>query len=199
MTQKVSKELLTAIKDGSYKLVPVTKDQVFKFDDLEGIAKLFKAREAVLAQELGTAIARGLKEKKSLYSVWMHEQSDTIQALARAYGENMVVEQCIAGIKKVAAVAKPLLTNICLVSALHSLESDLSFFLTRKLLTLDAGKQVSAQLNKMIEVIGGSCQQALTLVEAFGIPEEILHAPLAGDWAKYNETDNQGELIASKL
>eukprot|EP00958_Prasinococcus_capsulatus_P002260 scaffold203_cov386-Prasinococcus_capsulatus_cf.AAC.22 len=34
------------------------------------------------------------------------------------------------------------------------------------------------------------------LVAAFGIPEHLLDAPICGDWEKYNETDNRGEVAA---
>jgi len=34
----------------------------------------------------------------------------------------------------------------------------------------------------------------LSLVEAFGLPDEVLAAPIATDWVKYNEIDNQGEM-----
>jgi hypothetical protein len=34
----------------------------------------------------------------------------------------------------------------------------------------------------------------LSLVDAFDLPEEVLAAPIASDWVKYNEIDNQGEL-----
>jgi acyl-CoA oxidase len=32
--------------------------------------------------------------------------------------------------------------------------------------------------------------QATTIVEAFGIPDHLVAAPIAGDWIKYNEVDN---------
>jgi hypothetical protein len=32
------------------------------------------------------------------------------------------------------------------------------------------------------------------LIEAFDLPGEVLAAPIALDWVKYNEIDNQGEL-----
>ena len=34
-----------------------------------------------------------------------------------------------------------------------------------------------------------------TLIDSFGIPEHLVAAPIAGDWARYNEADNQGELL----
>ena len=36
--------------------------------------------------------------------------------------------------------------------------------------------------------------QMLQLVDAFGIPEEMLSAPIARDWVQYNSYDNQGEV-----
>lgn len=37
--------------------------------------------------------------------------------------------------------------------------------------------------------------KAIGIVEAFGIPEHLLAAPIAADWVKYNAVDNQGELV----
>jgi len=39
--------------------------------------------------------------------------------------------------------------------------------------------------------------QSLALTEAFAINDEMLSAPIARDWVKYNEGDNQGELDCS--
>lgn len=35
---------------------------------------------------------------------------------------------------------------------------------------------------------------ALALTDAFGLSEDVLAAPIARDWVKYNAYDNQGEL-----
>ena len=36
--------------------------------------------------------------------------------------------------------------------------------------------------------------QALALCDAFGISDEMLNAPIARDWIKYNSVDNKGEV-----
>jgi hypothetical protein len=41
----------------------------------------------------------------------------------------------------------------------------------------------------------GLGNDALNLINSFGIPEHVISAPIAKDWVKYNETDNQGELV----
>ncbi len=35
---------------------------------------------------------------------------------------------------------------------------------------------------------------AAAVVDSFAIPDHLLAAPIAGDWARYNEVDNKGEL-----
>ena len=35
---------------------------------------------------------------------------------------------------------------------------------------------------------------SMDLVDAFDLPDEMIAAPIAAEWVKYNETDNQGEL-----
>lgn len=35
------------------------------------------------------------------------------------------------------------------------------------------------------------------VVNAFGIPDALVAAPIAGNWEAYNTYDNQGELVGS--
>ena len=55
-------------------------------------------------------------------------------------------------------------------------------------------------LSGCLGMVRNLCKQlaplSLQLVEAFGIPDWILAAPLAADWESYNEQDNQGELCS---
>jgi len=203
LMQKVTKELLAAVQDGSYKLTPISKDASYDLASVPSLLKLLKARETMLVQELGAALAMKTgKQKKSLYNVWMKEESDTIQNLARAYGEAIMMEQSLKVQEEKTNGDKPLINILNLLnnlSALICVENDLGFFLTRKFLTLEQGKQVSIQINAIIAQLAATPKHALDLVDSFGIPKELLYAPIADDWSKYNETDNQGELINSKL
>ena len=40
--------------------------------------------------------------------------------------------------------------------------------------------------------------ESLKLVESFGIPEWMNHAPISNNWEKYNESKNNGELEDKK-
>jgi acyl-CoA oxidase len=54
-------------------------------------------------------------------------------------------------------------------------------------------------LTSMVPVGRELCRElgpsSLRLVDAFGIPDHLVAAPIASDWAEYNKTDNRGELL----
>ena len=59
------------------------------------------------------------------------------------------------------------------------------------LITSKSAQQIvleSQQLCKKISTRG------LNLVEAFGLSAQMLAAPIAGDWIKFNTYDNSGEI-----
>jgi hypothetical protein len=63
------------------------------------------------------------------------------------------------------------------------------------LLTLCAALlQINAALEELCRELGS---ESVALVEAFGVPEHLLAAPIAADWVKYNAVDNKGELVGS--
>ena len=46
-------------------------------------------------------------------------------------------------------------------------------------------------VRQLVAVVAPNAQQ---LVNAFGIPDRLVAAPVAGNWEAYNKYDNQGEL-----
>jgi len=54
------------------------------------------------------------------------------------------------------------------------------------------GRKVSDNARALCEK---NAPNAIGLIDAFGIPEHMRHAPIAGDWIDYNKTDNFGELL----
>jgi acyl-CoA oxidase len=126
----------------------------------------------------------------SLFEVWQKRESDAVQHLARAFVERVCLEQFLAE----AAANKKLglmLEKLAVLFALDSIEKDATWFLTSRVFSVDvalsadkASKELCAQL----------APQALHLVDAFSVPEHLL-PPAARDWVKYNEVDNNGELL----
>ena len=84
------------------------------------------------------------------------------------------------------------MTQICRLFALSSIEGNIGFYLTEKILSSDQGKAIGDISRSATAKLG---TYALDLVKAFAIPDEIIYAPIANDWVKYNEGDNQGEIV----
>ena len=131
----------------------------------------------------------GLANGKDMFTIWMYEQSDLIQDAARAYGERLILEKCIKELRNCQSL-QSVLKLVFTVYATSLLERDLGWYLTENLVTPQQGKQIT-------ELSRSSCAamstHAVDLVDAFQVPMHVFQAPIAGDWVKYNEYDNQGE------
>ncbi|KAI3654214.1 hypothetical protein MP228_000933 [Amoeboaphelidium protococcarum] len=207
LMQKVTKELMAAIQGGKYKLqfhqpaaggAGIVGDNVQELTKLGSLLKLFEAREAFVVSQLGKSMNDKMKgQGKPLFDVWMKEESDSIQMSARSFGERMTLTQCISQLeKRDNAVIKDILTQVTVIYALHSIEQDLSFFIVNGFVGVKLGAQLPDLLRSLIAKLA---PQVNHLVDSFGIPEHMLHAPIAKDWEEYNVGDNQGELIKARL
>ena len=74
---------------------------------------------------------------------------------------------------------------------LARIEVDIPWFIQAGLITpeqagelVDVNRQICAEIAPL----------AMDLIDAFDLPEDMLAAPIASDWVKFNERDNQGEL-----
>ena len=55
-----------------------------------GLMKILRLREALLFQKLGSKMAAAAAGKAGVFDTWMLEESDLIQAAARAYGDRLI-------------------------------------------------------------------------------------------------------------
>ena len=154
-------------------------------------------------------------QEKGIFNTWMLQEQDTIQAFAKAYADRFVGEAFIEvmsdeasegdkfgsnsalpiGPSALATSAssdlKPILEKICNLHMLARIEVDLPWFIQAGLITpeqagelVDVNRQICAEIAPL----------AMDLIDAFDLPEDMLAAPIASDWVKFNERDNQGEL-----
>ena len=56
-----------------------------------GLMKVLRLREALLFQRLGSKMAAA--GKAGVFDTWMLEESDLIQAAARAYGDRLIADR----------------------------------------------------------------------------------------------------------
>ena len=164
------------------------------FSDTSFLLSLLKARESDLLAALALSLHTKKKQGKSLYEAWMFEESDAIQAVSQAYADRVVFESCINLLKTCDKALKPILEKLFVLSACDWIALDLGYFVTHKLLTNKMGRRLVEYIQELCADLG---PHAVSLIEAFGIPQHMRHAPIAGDWEKYNETDNYGELLSA--
>lgn len=198
LMQKVAKELLSAVQKGEVVLPQIDTKNIESWDLLcqNDHLKLFQIRESTLIQELGNQLQEEMTKGKSLFDVWMKEESDRIQHTARAYGERVVLEQFISTISGVQPTAKPILTKLCQLYSLWTIEQDLSFYLVHGLIPVSVAIKISGLVKQLVKELG---PHSVALVNAFGAGFAST-IPISSDWVKYNERDNQGELLPlSKL
>ncbi|KAJ1658655.1 hypothetical protein IWQ61_002143 [Dispira simplex] len=202
LMQKVAKELLAAVKKGQYRIpTPTQTIHPHQWDvtQLDHLVDYIKLRLGALVQELDNSMKSKMAQGKKLFEVWMHEESDLIQALSRTYGELVALEQFAKVLQKLAqspqgpaSALYQVLHRICYLYALTLIESDLAWFTYNDYLTLANAKRVPDLVR---QTVADLAPQALHIVDGFGIPEQFLGAPIALDWERFNEYDNRGEIV----
>ncbi|MFT4970078.1 MAG: acyl-CoA oxidase [Chitinophagales bacterium] len=156
------------------------------------VYRLLEVRETILLTELALKLNSGKKKGESLYETWMYEESDLIQGLAQAYAERVIFESGMAKLNDCDEQLKPMLSKLLSLSAIDWIEKDLGWFVSNGVLSPNMGKRIPEYARDLCKELG---PHAIQLIDAFGIPEHMRYAPIAGDWEKYNEFDNCGELL----
>lgn len=104
LMQKVAKELLAAVaaKKVVYPKIDASGIATWDLTKIENLVKLVQLKEQILVKDLATTMARKTSkqgEGKPIYEVWMKEESDLIQAVSKAFGERVCVEEFVAVVK----------------------------------------------------------------------------------------------------
>ena len=125
----------------------------------------------------------------------MKEESDLIQSTARSYGESICLQQFIASLHALKSLkCQEMITKLAILYALNSIKRDLAWFMAEGVFP-----QGSEFYKKFLAHYDSSVSSvaliAMDAVAAFNVCEEMLHAPIASDWVKYNTYDNQGNFL----
>ncbi|BEI86636.1 hypothetical protein CcaverHIS002_0609230 [Cutaneotrichosporon cavernicola] len=196
LMQKVAKELLAGVESGKVKL-PTGAAASGDIAEPHVLAELIRAFSHRSLSELGASLAQKLgKERRPLFEVWMGEESVAIQRASTAYGERLCMDEVIVQMEKADPTTRKVLARIATVHGLAVVERELGYLVTHKLVPADIAATVEDRLSKAVADLA---PDAIPLVAGFGIPEDLLYAPIAIDWERYNEYDNHGELVSAKL
>lgn len=201
--QKVSKELLDSAdfeavgKHMQIRQEPIeVRHAAFHIagDDVtsaEWQMKLFKGRESFLLSELASRMFIARESGASIFDTWMLQESDNVQALATAYGENMTLEQFAKAIEVAIPESKPVLQKLFSLYSLDRIMADGVFFLQNGFISAKQSEAIALEIRSLCHELGNNM---LDLTSAFGIPDHLHHAPIAHNWVKYNSVENNGEL-----
>ncbi|KAI9104450.1 acyl-CoA dehydrogenase/oxidase [Phlyctochytrium arcticum] len=199
LTQKVSKELLAAYdaKQVTYPNIPHSDAQSWPLNELSTLLKLVRLAEMIqletLSQHMKTKLGKGAK----LFDVWMKEESDLIQSLARAFGERVCLEQILAVAEKEQdANVKKIVTRLAHLFAHMLVNDNLTFYITNGLISPEGAKQVLELKQQLVKVLA---PDAMRIVEGLGVKPWMVFAPIANDWVDFNVVDNRGEIIRPKM
>jgi acyl-CoA oxidase len=163
------------------KIVQVLADAVPTGDDTgdllerEGQLDLFRWREGHITTSVVRRFKRGLDEGYDAFEVFRAVQNHAVTA-ARAHVELVVLEAFAAAIEACEdEQCRNALSLVCDLYALYEIESDRGFLQEHGRLTGPRCKAITREVNRLCNEVRG---QAGLLVDAFGIPDQVLAAPI---------------------
>eukprot|EP01135_Chromosphaera_perkinsii_P008548 Nk52_evm14s1400 gene=Nk52_evmTU14s1400 len=163
------------------------------------LLNLFVQRERYSLNQLASSIKYKKQfQKKGIYDIWMEEESDRVQHVARAHGERVTATQLMKAIDACRSPSSPkhhlleLLSDVFTLYSLARFEHDAAYLSSEELL---APYQLREMTRKRVEL----CHTVSTrwcddIVKGFGVAEHMIHYPIARNWEKYNSKDWEGEV-----
>jgi len=206
LTQLVAKQLLTAYADDIAGMSPVgwvrfaaetVGERVLKRTAAEAIIQTFVDARQDSEEEgslfnrgtqvhmfedreeyLLTSVARRLRAKSSEMSDFdaFNSVQDHVLHAASAHVDRVVLEAFVAGIESCPdAEARELLELVCDLYALSVIEDDKAWYIEHRYLSTDRAKAVTRGINDRCRKLRPHAQ---TLVDGFGIPEQLRYAEM---------------------
>jgi acyl-CoA oxidase len=137
--------------------------------------ELFRWREAHITASIAQRFKRGLDEGYDPFEVFRAVQNHAANA-ARAHTERIVLEAFAKAVDtREPGPTKDALARLCDLYALHAIESDRGYLQEHGRLTGPRCKAVTREVNRLCDEVRGD---AGALVDAFGIPDQVLRAPI---------------------
>lgn len=200
LMQKVAKELLSMLRwpTVTARLAAAESGQTQISHSstlcLETLRRMLQVREARLLR----CLAQKMKAAPpgAFFDTWMKQQSDLVQATATAYAEREVMEASVRAMAAAPSGLTDVLNQVVTLFGLHCVERDVGYFLGHEVITARMGRQVVEDMRQRCQTLSN---HSMSLVSAFGIPEHLVAAPIADDWERYNQYDNQGELVGEQF
>merc|ERR1719249_199145 len=186
--QKVAKELLSRLKKGQHKFGHTAKGSVnsVNWDCPTSVQRVLAAFEKVSLMDLANTMqTKMMKDKKPLFTVWMHEDQDKVQVAAEAYSLRVVGDatlRCVADECRSAGM-KALMKKCLLLSQYADISKWFGYLVGHGIVQVGDGEVLRTKMNKLCAEVA---PMSLSVCEGFGVPEKLM-PPIAMDWIEYNE------------
>jgi acyl-CoA oxidase len=152
-----------------------TRDESANLLDRDYQLDLFRWREGHIVASVANRFRRGLNEGYDPFEVFRAVQDHAANA-ARAHLDRVALEALVAAIERCEqASSQHALNLVCDLYALWNVECDKGFFQEHGRLSAPRCKQITREVNRLCNEV---CEQAAPLVDAFGIPDALLRAPI---------------------
>jgi len=196
LMQLVAKNLLGELKDQLEEMNPGPIARFFVHQRLKALKKRFidltserasllspeqqlahfRFRESTLLLQAGAAFRRLTRQKKlDAYTAFTRLQPELLE-LAEAYAERQVLEGCLEAVAGVPdkTLQEPL-RKLADLFALYHLEKHKGWFLENGFMAGKRARAISGHVTRLCEEVR---RDAVALVDAFGIPDQCLGAPI---------------------
>merc|ERR550534_3063559 len=141
---------------------------------------------------LGMAMKTKMAAGKSLFEVWMLEESDAVQRTAKSYGDRIVLEQSIKAADNINdPKLKSVMQNLVELYAVDLILKD-SWFITSETVSPKSSCSWESRRDLLCRELAPF---AISICDSFLIPE-VSFGPIATNWEKYNVHHNFGERMA---
>jgi acyl-CoA oxidase len=151
-------------------------DETADLLDRESQIELFRWREGHITTGIAQRFRRGLDEGYDPFEVFRAVQNHAANA-ARAHMERVVLEAFATAVDDTApGPVKDALGRLCDLYALYAIEQDRGYLQEHGRLTGPRCKAVTREVNRLCDEARGDSE---ALVDAFGIPDAVLRAPIA--------------------
>jgi acyl-CoA oxidase len=148
-------------------------DQEAELRDPEYHLAMLRFREEHMLGGVARRLKRGVDAGGDPAAVFSAVQ-DHVIGCARAHVERLVLEAFTGALDRLPdGAAKELLTQVCTLHALAEIERDRAWFLEHGRLGVARSKAISREVGVLCRELRGS---AVMLVDAFGVPDELLRA-----------------------
>jgi acyl-CoA oxidase len=197
LMQLVAKNLLGELKDQLKEMTPGRIARFFVDQRLKALKKrfmgltaasasllnpeqqlaYFRFRESTLLLRVGGTFRRLTRQKAmDAYSAFTHLQPELLE-LAEAYAERQVLESFLEAVAHVPdqSLQRPL-RKLADLFALYHLEKHKGWFLENGFMPGRRAIAITSQVTRLCQEVR---QDAVALVDAFGIPDQCLGAPIA--------------------